>query len=359
MCTVQAGQEGQIPRSNLCQARGQHAIGNQTEFQDPTKTYHQTNQQDKILPSTRKAKAKLIGAHQVSGADHIITMDLHASQIQGFFDIPVDNLYAEPAVLKWIKENIEGWRWFEFFYTLVQSECYSIFRNAIIVSPDAGGAKRVTAIADRLNIEFALIHKVCKNIYSEIMIKYCCQITQAHPQSEGVHFFITLSLTSLSRKGRRQTRLTEWFLLETPRYSSLRLKWGGVDYWSLVVISANCVKFETSARVELYSPKCKVREILWICSSEFIHILIMLHIHNVKCQSLIDNTMKCLSNPFSNICQKSWQMKTQDRVAILVDDMADTCGTICLAASKLLEVQTNPNAIFSSKLTAESVEDST
>ena len=67
--------------------------------------------------------------------------DLHASQIQGFFDIPVDNLYAEPAVLKWIKENIPEWR------------------NSIIVSPDAGGAKRVTAIADRLNVEFALIHK--------------------------------------------------------------------------------------------------------------------------------------------------------------------------------------------------------
>jgi ribose-phosphate pyrophosphokinase len=77
----------------------------------------------------------------VAGADHIITMDLHASQIQGFFDIPVDNLYAEPAVLKWIRENIEDWR------------------NAIIVSPDAGGAKRVTAIADRLNVDFALIHK--------------------------------------------------------------------------------------------------------------------------------------------------------------------------------------------------------
>lgn len=60
----------------------------------------------------------------VAGADHIITMDLHASQIQGFFDIPVDNLYAEPAVLKWIKENIPEWR------------------NCIIVSPDAGGAKR-------------------------------------------------------------------------------------------------------------------------------------------------------------------------------------------------------------------------
>jgi ribose-phosphate pyrophosphokinase len=43
---------------------------------------------------------------------------------EGFFDIPVDNLYAEPAVLKWIKENIPEWR------------------NTIIVSPDAGGAKR-------------------------------------------------------------------------------------------------------------------------------------------------------------------------------------------------------------------------
>ena len=60
----------------------------------------------------------------VAGADHIITMDLHASQIQGFFDIPVDNLYAEPAVLKWIKENVPEWK------------------ESIVVSPDAGGAKR-------------------------------------------------------------------------------------------------------------------------------------------------------------------------------------------------------------------------
>lgn len=46
------------------------------------------------------------------------------SSLQGFFDIPVDNLYAEPAVLKWIKENIPEWK------------------NCTIVSPDAGGAKR-------------------------------------------------------------------------------------------------------------------------------------------------------------------------------------------------------------------------
>jgi len=98
--------------------------------------------QDKKDKSRAPISAKLVANMlSVAGADHIITMDLHASQIQGFFDIPVDNLYAEPAVLKWIKENIPEWR------------------NSIIVSPDAGGAKRVTSIADKLNVDFALIHK--------------------------------------------------------------------------------------------------------------------------------------------------------------------------------------------------------
>ncbi|GMT08248.1 hypothetical protein PENTCL1PPCAC_30421 [Pristionchus entomophagus] len=54
---------------------------------------------------------------------------------------PWDNLYAEPAILKYIKESIPNWQ------------------RAVIVSPDAGGAKRVTSIADRLNVDFALIHK--------------------------------------------------------------------------------------------------------------------------------------------------------------------------------------------------------
>ena len=82
-------------------------------------------------PITAKLVANMLSA---AGTDQIITMDLHASQVQGFFDIPVDNLYAEPAVLKWIKENISEWR------------------DACIVSPDAGGAKRVTSIADRCSV---------------------------------------------------------------------------------------------------------------------------------------------------------------------------------------------------------------
>uniref|UniRef100_A0A1I7RR20 ribose-phosphate diphosphokinase n=1 Tax=Bursaphelenchus xylophilus TaxID=6326 RepID=A0A1I7RR20_BURXY len=98
--------------------------------------------QDKKDKSRAPISAKLVANMlSVAGADHIITMDLHASQIQGFFDIPVDNLYAEPAILKYIKEHIPD------------------YGQAVIVSPDAGGAKRVTSIADRLNVDFALIHK--------------------------------------------------------------------------------------------------------------------------------------------------------------------------------------------------------
>lgn len=77
-----------------------------------------------------------------AGADHIVTMDLHDPQYQGFFDIPVDNLYGKPLLKRYIQQNIPD------------------FKDAVIVSPDAGGAKRATAIADELNMDFALIHKV-------------------------------------------------------------------------------------------------------------------------------------------------------------------------------------------------------
>lgn len=76
-----------------------------------------------------------------AGADHVITMDLHDPQYQGFFDIPVDNLYGRPLIKKYIQQHIPD------------------YKNGIVVSPDAGGAKRATAIADSLGIDFALIHK--------------------------------------------------------------------------------------------------------------------------------------------------------------------------------------------------------
>ncbi|KND94362.1 Ribose-phosphate pyrophosphokinase 5 [Tolypocladium ophioglossoides CBS 100239] len=76
-----------------------------------------------------------------AGADHIITMDLHDPQYQGFFDIPVDNLYGKPLIQNYIQKNIPD------------------YKEAVVVSPDAGGAKRATLIADSLKMDFALIHK--------------------------------------------------------------------------------------------------------------------------------------------------------------------------------------------------------
>lgn len=104
----------------------------------PNFPYARQDKKDKSrAPITAKLMANML---QTAGCSHVITMDLHASQIQGFFNVPVDNLYAEPSYLRWIRENVD-------------------VRKAVIVSPDAGGAKRATSLADRLDLNFALIHK--------------------------------------------------------------------------------------------------------------------------------------------------------------------------------------------------------
>lgn len=77
---------------------------------------------------------------EVAGCNHVITMDLHASQIQGFFNIPVDNLYAEKVMIEYIKRQY-------------------VVADLVIVSPDAGGAKRAASIADKLGVDLAIIHK--------------------------------------------------------------------------------------------------------------------------------------------------------------------------------------------------------
>ncbi|CAH0042603.1 unnamed protein product [Clonostachys rhizophaga] len=100
------------------------------------------SRQDKKDRSRAPITAKLIANMlEVAGCDHVITMDLHASQIQGFFNIPVDKkLYAERAMIDYIER--------EFTTT-----------DLVIVSPDAGGAKRAAAIADKLGVDLAIIHK--------------------------------------------------------------------------------------------------------------------------------------------------------------------------------------------------------
>jgi len=98
--------------------------------------YARQDKKDKArAPITGKLVANLI---QTAGINRVITVDLHASQIQGFFDIPVDNLFGEPLLVKYIKQ-IPG--------------------DKVIVSPDAGGVKRAKTIADHLDCPLVIIHK--------------------------------------------------------------------------------------------------------------------------------------------------------------------------------------------------------
>ncbi len=88
-------------------------------------------------PISAKLVANLITE---AGADRVLTMDLHAGQIQGFFDIPVDNLFAAPLFVKDIKERFGD-------------------RDLMVVSPDVGGVVRARAIATRLHTDLAIIDK--------------------------------------------------------------------------------------------------------------------------------------------------------------------------------------------------------
>ena len=87
-------------------------------------------------PITAKLVANLL---TVAGADRVLTMDLHAGQIQGFFDIPLDNLYSRPVMLDYLKDRYRD--------------------NLVIVSPDAGGVERARSLAKALEADLAIIDK--------------------------------------------------------------------------------------------------------------------------------------------------------------------------------------------------------
>lgn len=88
------------------------------------------------VPISAKLIASMIST---AGADRVLTMDLHADQIQGFFDIPTDNIYGSPVILDDIR-NLED-------------------DNLIVISPDVGGVVRARALAKRLGVDLAIIDK--------------------------------------------------------------------------------------------------------------------------------------------------------------------------------------------------------
>lgn len=102
--------------------------------------YYGYSRQDKKVAPRVPISAKLVAdLLTVAGATRIITMDLHAGQIQGFFNIPVDNLFAAPVLIDYMRENYND--------------------DLVIISPDAGGVERARAFAKRLNAGLAIIDK--------------------------------------------------------------------------------------------------------------------------------------------------------------------------------------------------------
>jgi ribose-phosphate pyrophosphokinase len=97
--------------------------------------------QDRKVAPRVPISAKLVAdVITTAGASRVLTVDLHAGQIQGFFNIPVDNLYAMPVLIQYLRKRLEG-------------------RRVSVVSPDAGGVERARAFARRLNANLAIIDK--------------------------------------------------------------------------------------------------------------------------------------------------------------------------------------------------------
>ncbi len=102
--------------------------------------YGYARQDRKVAPRTPITSKLVADLVTTAGADRVVTIDLHAGQIQGFFNIPVDNLYAAPVMLEHLKKRFPH-------------------NDAVMVSPDAGGTERARAFAKRLGCTLAVIDK--------------------------------------------------------------------------------------------------------------------------------------------------------------------------------------------------------
>ena len=97
-------------------------------------------QDRKVVPRTSISAKLVSNLITNAGANRIVTVDLHSGQIQGFFDIPVDNLFTTPLFARYIKKNLKN-------------------KNLICVSPDVGGVQRTRGLATKINVDLAIIDK--------------------------------------------------------------------------------------------------------------------------------------------------------------------------------------------------------
>lgn len=273
----------------------------------PSFPYSRHDKKDKSrAPITAKLVANML---TVAGADHVITMDLHASQIQGFFDIPVDNLTSEPSVARWIRSKVDNWR------------------DAIIVSPDAGGAKRATALADSLGVDFALINR-----------------NRKREQNKRIRAAQKTALGLSSRSSFDDLRSG----VSTPMSSSYLLDGTGLNFKATVgqatdKLNALSVSAESHSSTHSHSSKHVYSEVAngikcdetgeWMMTDEQGHLV-------RSGRSKKDVAESGTEAEDDSEDENSLRMEilvgdVKGKVAILVDDMVDTGRTLALAAKTL------------------------
>jgi ribose-phosphate pyrophosphokinase len=185
------------------------------------------------VPITAKLIADLI---TTSGADRVLCMDLHAGQVQGFFNIPVDNLFATRLLLEHVKRVVTG--------------------DVVIVSPDAGGVERARAYAKRLDSSLAIIDKrremanVAKvmNIIGNVEGKTCvivddmvdtagtlCEAARALKDAGAVRVLAAITHPVLS--GPALKRISESVLSELIVTDTIPLRQEAVDHEKIKVVS--------------------------------------------------------------------------------------------------------------------------
>jgi ribose-phosphate pyrophosphokinase len=126
--------------------------------------YGYARQDRKVAPRTPITAKLVADLITVAGTDRVLCLDLHAGQIQGFFNLPVDNLYATPVLLQAIRQRFGG--------------------NLVVISPDAGGVERARAYAKRLEASLAIIDKrresanvsEVMNIVGEVQDRTCVMV---------------------------------------------------------------------------------------------------------------------------------------------------------------------------------------
>ncbi len=119
-------------------------------------------QDRKVVPRTSISAKLVSNLITKAGADRVVTVDLHAGQIQGFFDIPVDNLFSTPIFARHVKKNIKS-------------------KNIVCVAPDVGGTERARALGKILNVGLAIVDKrrpkpgqsQVMNVIGEVKDKTC------------------------------------------------------------------------------------------------------------------------------------------------------------------------------------------